>query len=145
MYGMARQGIVPRIFARTHATRRTPWVSIVFTAALVCLLLAVADVDRLATVTVLFLIVVYGMVCLAALKLRGTPVEHEHYSAPLVILGAGVVANVAILVHTMIDDPGSILWCAAIVAIGVAMYFVNGLAMRRDPNSATLDPSDLSG
>lgn len=143
MYGMARQGIVPRIFARTHATRRTPWVSIVFTAALVCVLLAVADVDRLATVTVLFLIVVYGMVCLAALKLRGTPVEHEHYSAPVVILVVGVVANVAILVHTMIDDPGSILWCGAIVLIGVVMYGVNVFAMRHQPQA--LDPTDLSG
>jgi amino acid transporter len=148
MYGMARQGIVPRIFARTHATRRTPWVAIVFTAALVCLLLAIADVDRLATVTVLFLIVVYGMVCLSAIRLRGTAVDHEHYSAPMVILVAGVVANAAILVHTMIDDPGSIVWCGAIVAIGVAMYFVNGAAMRRDPHSpdpSTLDPTDLSG
>jgi amino acid transporter len=145
MYGMARQGIVPRIFARTHATRRTPWVSIVFTAGLVCLLLAIADVDRLATVTVLFLIVVYGMVCLAALKLRSAPVDHQHYSAPLVVLGAGVVANVAILVYTMVDDPGSIVWCGAIVAIGVVMYFVNGLAMRRSANGATLDPTDLSG
>ena len=148
MYGMARQGIVPRVFARTHATRRTPWVSIIFTAGLVCLLLAIADVDRLATVTVLFLIVVYGMVCLAALRLRGTPVEHDHYSAPVLILYAGVVANVAILVHTMIDDPGSIAWCAAILAIGVAMYFVNAFAMRADPHSAEpkpLDPTDLSG
>lgn len=148
MYGMARQGIVPRVFARTHATRRTPWVSIIFTAGLVCVLLAIADVDRLATVTVLFLIVVYGMVCLAALRLRGTPVEHDHYSAPVLILYAGVVANVAILVHTMIDDPGSIVWCAAILAIGVAMYFVNAFAMRADPHSAEpkpLDPTDLSG
>lgn len=148
MYGMARQGIVPRVFARTHATRRTPWVSIIFTAALVCLLLAIADVDRLATVTVLFLIVVYGMVCLAALRLRGTAVDHDHYSAPTLILYAGVVANLGILIHTMIDDPGSIAWCGAILAIGVAMYFVNAFAMKADPRSADpepLDPSDLAG
>ena len=31
MYGMAREGVVPRIFARTHQSRRTPWVAIVFT------------------------------------------------------------------------------------------------------------------
>ncbi len=143
MYGMARQGIVPRIFARTHATRRTPWVAIVFTAALVCLLLAVADVNRLAVVTTLFLIVVYGMVCLSAIRLRRTRVDHDHYSAPLVILVAGVVANAAILVHTTIDDPGSLVWCAAILAIGVVMYFVNAFAMRHQPQA--LDPTDLSG
>jgi len=54
-----------------------------------------------------------------------------------------VVANVAILVHTMIDDRGSILWCGAIVAIGVVMYGVNAFAMRHQPQA--LDPTDLSG
>ena len=148
MYGMARQGIVPRVFARTHATRRTPWVAIVFTATLVCLLLATANVTRLAEVTTVFLIIVYGVVCLAAIRLRSAHVDHEHYSAPLVILYAGVVANVAILVYTMVDDPSAIVWCAAILAIGVATFFVNAVAMRRDPRSpdvAPLDPTDLSG
>ena len=53
------------------------------------------------------------------------------------------VANAAILVHTTLDDPGSLVWCAAILAIGVVMYVVNGLAMRREPQA--LDPTDLSG
>jgi APA family basic amino acid/polyamine antiporter len=144
MYGMARQGIVPRIFARTHATRRTPWVSIIFTASLVCLLLATADVDRLATVTVVFLIIVYGMVCLSALVLRrGDGVEHEHYRAPTYLLYLGVAANVGILVHTAIDDPGSLVWCAAILAIGVVTYFLNRFVMRGDPES--IDPAELTG
>lgn len=143
MYGMAKQGVVPRIFARTHSSRRTPWVSIIFTASLVCLLLATADVDRLATVTVLFLIVVYGMVCVAALKLRGTEVDHEHYTAPTILLWLGVVANAGILVHTAINDRGSILWCAAILAIGVVLYFLNNAVMkrsRRDPDPAPAEP-----
>ncbi len=144
MYGMAKQGIVPRIFARTHATRRTPWVAIIFTASLVCLLLATADVDRLATVTVLFLIVVYGVVCLSALVLRrGSGVDHEHYRAPTFLLYLGVVANVAILVYTAIDDPGSLVWCGGILAIGVVMYFVNRLVMKGDPQS--IDPAELTG
>lgn len=142
MYGMAKQGIVPRVFAKTHATRRTPWVSIIFTAGLVCLLLAIADVDRLATVTVLFLIVVYGMVCLAALKLRSSRVEHRHYTAPTFLLVAGVVANAAILVYTMVDDPGSIVWCGGILAIGVVLYFVNNAVMKGAP---PIDAADLAG
>lgn len=141
MYGMAKQGIVPRVFAKTHATRRTPWVSIVFTASLVCLLLVIADVDRLATVTVLFLIVVYGMVCLAALKLRSSRVEHRHYTAPTALLVTGVIANAAILVYTMIDDPGSIVWCGGILAIGVVLYFVNNAVMKGAP---PVDAADLT-
>ena len=143
MYGMAKQGVVPRVFARTHSTRRTPWVSIVFTASLVCVLLAVADVDRLATVTVLFLIVVYGMVCAAALKLRGSDVDHDHYTAPTVLLWLGVVANAAILTYTVIDDPGSLLWCGGILAIGVVLYFVNDAVMKGQPRD--IDPADVAG
>lgn len=41
----------------------------------------------------------------------------------------------------MIDDPGSIVWCAAILAIGVAMYFVNAFAMKADPRSVDPEPS----
>ncbi|MGJ9411710.1 APC family permease [Aeromicrobium sp. CF4.19] len=143
MYGMAKQGIVPRVFAKTHPVRRTPWVSIIFTAGMVCLLLALADVDRLATVTVLFLIVVYGMVCLAALKLRGAPMDHDHYRAPTWILVLGVVANLAILLYTMWDDPGSIVWCAGILAVGVVLYFVNNAFTRADP--PPIDADEIAG
>jgi len=140
MYGMAKQGIVPKVFAKTHPGRRTPWVAIIFTSALVCILLLVADVDRLATVTVLFLIVVYGMVCLAALKLRSSRVDHDHYRAPTALLVLGVVANLGILVYTMVDDPGSLVWCGGIVAIGVALYFVNNAFMKDAP---PIDDADL--
>jgi len=140
MYGMAKQGIVPKVFAKTHPGRRTPWVAIIFTSTLVCILLLVADVDRLATVTVLFLIVVYGMVCLAALKLRSSRVDHDHYRAPTALLVLGVVANLGILVYTMVDDPGSLVWCGGIVAIGVALYFVNNAFMKDAP---PIDDADL--
>src|ERR671921_322850 len=34
IYGMAAQGIVPRGLGRVHGGRRTPWVAIIFVAAL---------------------------------------------------------------------------------------------------------------
>ncbi|MDO9378499.1 MAG: APC family permease [Nocardioidaceae bacterium] len=133
MYGMARQGVMPRVFARVHPGRRTPWVAIVFTASLVVLLLLSADVDRLATVTVVFLIAVYGMVCASALKLRAASVEHEHYTAPTVLLWIGVVGNAGLLVYTAVDDPGALVWCAGMLAVGVVLYFVNDRFTDGDP------------
>lgn len=141
MYGMAKQGVVPRVFAKTHPERRTPWVAIIFTGSLVCLLLVTADVDRLATVTVLFLILVYAMVCLAALKLRSSGVDHDHYTAPTVLLVLGAVANVGILIYTVVEDPGSLVWCGAILAIGVVLYFVNNALMK---NSRPIKDSDFT-
>lgn len=141
MYGMAKQGVVPRVFAKTHPERRTPWVAILFTGSLVCLLLLTADVDRLATVTVLFLILVYAMVCLAALKLRKSPVDHDHYTAPTVLLVLGAVANVGILIYTIVDDPGSLVWCGGILLIGVALYFLNNAVMK---NARPIKDSDFT-
>ena len=34
LYGMANERILPRVFGRVHPTRRTPWVSIVFTSVI---------------------------------------------------------------------------------------------------------------
>ena len=125
MYGMARQNVVPRIFARTHHTRQTPWVAIIFTAALVCVLLVTTDVGTLAEVTVLFLIAVYGMVCVAALVLRRRSVSHDHYTAPTALLVIGVVGNAALLVYTAVTSPKSLAYCGVMLAVGAVLYFVN--------------------
>ena len=73
MYGMGRERIVPRIFARTHQSRRTPWVAIIFTT-LIALLLIVGvgeeGVGTLANATVAFLLGVFALVCLCGLVLR---------------------------------------------------------------------------
>lgn len=131
MYGMAREGVVPRIFARTHQTRHTPWIAIVFTTAIVIVLLLTADVERLAAVTVLFLIAVYALVCVAALKLRKDTVEHDHYRSPTWILWAGLFANIGLLVNTVIDDPGAVAYSGVMIAIGLGLYFVNNAVTHR--------------
>jgi amino acid transporter len=33
LYGMAKEDVVPGVFARIHATRRSPWVGLLFSAA----------------------------------------------------------------------------------------------------------------
>lgn len=130
MYGMAKERVVPRVFARTHHSRQTPWVAIIFTTALVILLLVTADVERLAAVTVIFLIAVYALVCLSALKLRKDKVDHEHYRAPTVILYVGMVANLGLLANTIRTDPGSLVYCAAMLGVGLVLYLINELALR---------------
>jgi amino acid transporter len=132
MYGMAREGAVPRVFARTLPTRKTPWVAIVFTTVLVVALLVTADVERLASVTVLFLIAVYALVCVCALKLRKERVDHEHYRAPTAVLYAGLVANLGLLVNTVLTDPGALVTCGIMLAIGLALYLVNHVAVKRE-------------
>jgi amino acid transporter len=149
MYGMAREGVVPRIFARTHQSRRTPWVAIVFTTIIaLVLIVGVGEqgVNTLASATVAFLLAVFALVCLCALVLRRDSVPQEHYTAPTFILILGVVVNVALLLYVLITDiqglaagdtgirESVVVVCLVMLLIGVGLYFVNNLAQSRlDP------------
>jgi amino acid transporter len=135
LYGMANEDVVPSVFARLHSVRRSPWVGLVFSAVVVAALLIVGTlltqagsgldlVARLATVTVLFLLFIYVLVIVAALRLRGQDETEQTFRANTALLVVGLVGNLAILGWTIYDDPTSLLWCAALVAVGVVLFLV---------------------
>ncbi len=101
LYGMANQDVLPRSLGKVHATRRTPWVAIIFTTLLsfgliIYVVRASASDDGLANITLLggttalLLLCVFTVVNIAVLVLRKQPVDHEHFVAPTVlpVLGA---------------------------------------------------------
>ncbi|GAB3998521.1 APC family permease [Nocardioides marmoraquaticus] len=143
LYGMAREDVVPAVFGTVHPTRRSPVVGLVFSAAVVMILLSISqglksaglDIDvvaRLASVTVVLLLIIYTMVIVACFKLGGTDVNTEHYRAPRWLLVLGVVGNVAVLFYTVQDDPTSIIWCLGLVAVGVALFVFEYVFGKRD-------------
>ena len=75
MYGMARENVVPGVLGRVHAGRKTPWVAILFTAAIAAVLVTLGDLETLADTTVLLLLLVFIGVHIALLVLRRTPVD----------------------------------------------------------------------
>jgi len=99
----------------------------------VLVLLVTADVTKLANVTVLFLITVYGLVCTAALVLRRDSVNHNHYTAPTALLYGGVALNIALLAYTAYTEPEALLYCGAMLLVGGALYVVNKFVIGRSP------------
>lgn len=135
LYGMAREDVVPGVFARLHPHRRSPWVGLIFAAVVVSALLVVGRalegagagldlVARLAAVTVLLLLVVYLLVIVSALKLRGSDETEHTFRAPTFLLVAGMVGNLVLLGYVVYDDPSSLLWCGSLLAIGVALFLL---------------------
>ena len=133
LYGMAREDVVPGVFGKIHASRRSPWFALIFAAIVVCgLLLAGAllnevgvstsVVERLSLVTVVFTLFIYALVILAALKLRGQDETDETYIAPTGLLIFGIIANAVLLVYVVYDDPGSLIWCAGLLALGGLLF-----------------------
>jgi len=127
LYGMGRQGVVPRMFSRTHHSRHAPWIAIIFSTVIVVALMLITDVENLATVTILFLIAVYAMVCLAALVLRRNLVNHDHYRAPTVLLYLGIAANLTLMGYTAVTEPSSLVYCGVMLVIGGVLYLVNNV------------------
>jgi amino acid transporter len=156
LYGMAREDVVPGVFARIHATRRSPWVGLLFSGAVVAALLVTGSivvsaggidlVNTLALVTVVLLLAIYALVIVACLKLRGQD-EHEHtYRANTPLLVVGLVGNLAILGFSVYEDPTSLIWCAGLVAIGVVLFLVEYAvgSRNRPPGSRRGDPEAAS-
>jgi amino acid transporter len=101
LYGMANERILPQVFGAVHPSRRTPWVSILFTTAIAVGLVVMAGEDgvkKLGGTTALLLLCVFTGVNIACLVLRRQRVEHAHFRAPAgaPLLGAVFCAYLAL-------------------------------------------------
>jgi amino acid transporter len=130
LYGMSRRGVLPGVFGRV-SSRRTPWVSILFTTALAVLLLAVVDdLTSLSDTTVLLLMAVFAMVNISALVLRRDRVEHRHFRAPTVAIVLG--AAVCLFFLLPFGREASVYLLALWLLLGgVVLWLINWFALRR--------------
>ena len=151
LYGMAREDVVPGVFAKIHPTRRSPWVGLLFSGLVVAALLITGTlvtaagggldlVNRLALVTVVFLLAIYALVIVTCLKLRGHDEDDRAFRANTPLLIVGLIGNLAILYYVIYDDPKSLLWCAALLAVGGVLYLAEKLFGNRSATAA--DASD---
>jgi amino acid transporter len=158
LYGMAREDVVPAVFATIHPTRRSPWVGLLFGGLVVGALLVAGTlvleaggsldlVERLALVTVVLLLAIYALVIVTCLKLRGRDEHDRAFRANTPLLVLGLIGNLAILYYVIYDDPASLLWCGALLAIGGVLYLAekvfgsrSGSAVAADPTAATDRP-----
>jgi APA family basic amino acid/polyamine antiporter len=140
VYGMAAQGIVPRGLGRVHGQRRTPWVAIVFVAALAVALIALGDLESLADTTVLLLLMVFVCVNAAVLLLRREPVEHDHWRAPTALPALGAVACLGLIVQKAVEDAVIFAYAGGLIVLGVVLWGLNrALAGPAEP----VDPATL--
>jgi len=98
LYGMSKQGVIPKSLSKVHAKNRTPWASIVFTTALAFGLIAYvsnASDDAIAVLggtTALLLLGVFAVVNVAVLVLRHDRVERPHFRTHTAIAVVGALS-----------------------------------------------------
>ncbi|MDR7087019.1 amino acid transporter [Aeromicrobium panaciterrae] len=97
LYGMSRQGVLPKSLSKVHQKNRTPWAAILFTTALSYGLIAYvsnASDDAIAVLggtTALLLLGVFAVVNVAVLVLRYDRVEHDHFRTRTMIAVLGAI------------------------------------------------------
>ncbi|MBR7191380.1 APC family permease [Gordonia sp. SCSIO 19800] len=97
LYGMAKQGVLPKFLAYVHPGRRTPFAAVVFTTVIALCLLTYVSADPegsivglLGGTTALLLLAVFTVVNISVLVLRKDRVGYKHFRTytPIAVVGA---------------------------------------------------------
>ncbi len=124
LFTMARDGAMPRVFAKTSRRFQTPYVAIVTLGILTVALIATDSLIYIASLSLfadLFYYVI-GIVAAWALR-RRHPELQRTYKAPLVEIGAPVSAIIYLYMMTQLDTNAfvtGVIWSV----LGLVIYFV---------------------
>ena len=126
-YTMARDGLLPKVFARVHPRFRTPWVNTIVVGLLTACAAAFFDINTLGDMTSVGTLAAFGIVCMAVMWLRRThPNIPRGFHVPLypILPILGVISCFA-LIFTV---ETRVLIFFAWYAIGaIVLYFIYGM------------------
>jgi amino acid transporter len=121
LFGMGRQGLVPKALGRVHAYRGTPALAILVVSALVVALMFSGGVRELASATSSLLLFVFIIVNGAQLVLRRKEGEPRGLlELPAAVPFAGIIVCAAMLVHT----DAAALKIAFLILVGITVLYV---------------------
>jgi APA family basic amino acid/polyamine antiporter len=123
---MARDGMMPRVFAKVHPRYRTPHINTLITGFSIALLAAIFPLDLLADLTSMGTLIAFTAVCAGVLILRYTsPDLPRTFRVPWAIFtcSAGVLSCIFLLTRMNWFN-----WAlmGAWTVIGLAIYFMYG-------------------
>lgn len=126
LYGMARDGHLPRPLAKVHAKRRTPHVAIGILLAILVVLALAGDIGELAAATVLLLLTVFVVVNSALVVLKLRPGEPKAgFEVPIVVPIAGALVCLGLLVARVASgDWAAVAIAGVLLAAAAALYVV---------------------
>lgn len=131
LYGMARQGLMPAVLGRIHATRHTPHVAILVLLAIVLVLAMSGGADavkQLADATALLLLCSFIVVDTSLIVLKRRPAEPPGgFEVPIVVPALGVLVNAAMIVAriTSTTAGGRAVAIAGVIVGGIViLYFI---------------------
>ena len=126
-YTMARDGLLPKIFARVHPSFRTPYINTMLVGLIVATAAGFFDINTLGDMTSVGTLAAFGIVCLTVIWLRRThPDIPRGYRVPLypVLPALGIVSCFA-LIFTV--ETRVLIFFAWYTVAAIILYFVYGM------------------
>ena len=130
-YTMARDGLVPRTFAKVHPKFRTPWVNTILVGLLTATAAAFFDINLLGDATSVGTLAAFGIVCISVMYLRSSnPDLPRGFTVPLypVLPILGVLACFG-LIYTV--EARVLKFFGIYLLVLIPLYFAYGMRHSR--------------
>ncbi len=136
-YAMAKDGLLPPVFARVHGRLKTPWINTLLVGAIAAAFAGVLGIGDLSNYTNVGTLAAFAIVCVTVLYLRAShPNIERPFKTPLFpivpLLGA---AMCALLLMSIMADVKTRYFFAWYLGVGVVFYFLYSMrnsALERD-------------
>jgi APA family basic amino acid/polyamine antiporter len=136
-YTMARDGLLPKVFAAIHPKFRTPWMGTILLGVLIAVAASFLPISLLGDLVSLGTAVAFSIVCLSVIYLR---IKHPELPRPFKVPGGIATAVAGILAclflawqnfkpmiqHAMDDNPLPLMLLGGYAVIGAIIYVVYG-------------------
>jgi basic amino acid/polyamine antiporter, APA family len=105
LYGMSRQGDLPKVLGRVHHRTATPLLATLVVALTTIVLAFLFPLEKLAEATSLATLTVFALVNLSLLKIRlgGAPHLPDHFVVPLWVPAAGLVTCLTMMASALLN------------------------------------------
>lgn len=130
-YTMAKDGLIPRVFANVHSKFKTPWVNTLLVGVLAAGFAGFMSLDALANLTNVGTLVAFGIICLTVIYLRfARPDMKRPFKMPtwvmLPVAGLGAILCFILLMALMAHVQTRNFFLVYL-AVGFVLYFAYGL------------------
>ncbi|MDH4386215.1 MAG: amino acid permease [Caulobacter sp.] len=136
-YTMARDGLLPKVFAEIHPKFRTPWMGTILLGVVIATAASFLPISLLGDLVSLGTAVAFSIVCLSVIYLR---VKHPDLHRPFKVPGGVVTAVLGIFAclflawqnfkpmidRALADDPVPLTILAVYALVGAIVYAVYG-------------------
>jgi len=123
-FAMARNGQLPKSLAKIHSKFGTPYISILFTGALMAVLAFVSDLRQTVAITGLSLLSTHIILHVSAIRLRKKVPDLKTFKAPFypLIPSLGLVSCIILMFSLPVE--AWIVWACVVVAFAVYYMLV---------------------